>query len=263
MVNAKTVVLAFGMWLLLSSIGTSIIYMHGSGDEINFNYNYNYTTVSSNVSDEYYPAADNEYYSQTELYTSSPIPKDYYAKADEMSTDQETHTLKTLSQTLMDVKLPAYTEDSFMCGHASAYLEWYLEGAGFDTEIVDGKIHPSDVLHAWIIVKLPEGDVAVEAVYLCEDNYHPPGIIMDPAHKFKDYSTDYQEYLRYLKEYSTGEYILPKNFDDFMKNYIDGATYSNEDYYDSANIYNEYEDIYDATENLLGLDWWENKTLWQ
>ena len=226
MVNAKTVVLAFGMWLLLSSIGTSIIYMHGSGDEINFNYNYNYTTVSSNVSDEYYPAADNEYYSQTELYTSSPIPKDYYAKADEMSTDQETHTLKTLSQTLMDVKLPAYTEDSFMCGHASAYLEWYLEGAGFDTEIVDGKIHPSDVLHAWIIVKLPE-------------------------------------YLRYLKEYSTGEYILPKNFDDFMKNYIDGATYSNEDYYDSANIYNEYEDIYDATENLLGLDWWENKTLWQ
>ena len=189
--------------------------------------------------------------------------KDYYAKADEMSTDQETHTLKTLSQTLMDVKLPAYTEDSFMCGHASAYLEWYLEGAGFETEIVDGKIHPSDVLHAWTIVKLPEGDVAVEAVYLCEDNYHPPGIIMDPAHKFKDYSTDYQEYLRYLKEYSTGEYILPKNFDDFMKNYIDGATYSNEDYYDSINIYNEYEDIYDATENLLGLDWWENKTLWQ
>lgn len=191
-----------------------------------------------------------------------PIPKDYYSKADELVPDPQIHSIQALYDTLMNVKLPNYNRSSFRCSHAAAYLEWYLEGAGFNASIVYGLIPPQADLHAWVWVELPEGSVAIEATWLCEDNYHPPGIIIDPEHKFEKYSSYYRDYLDYLDKYGTGEYILPKDFNDFMENYMvkEGQfseDYIRERYYDYMGRYNDiYEDYESAYESIEGMDWW-------
>ncbi|MHC1636085.1 MAG: hypothetical protein ACXQTS_05640, partial [Candidatus Methanospirareceae archaeon] len=110
------------------------------------------------------------WWSETDNYSTLMIPRVYYSKADEMVPDPQIHSIKTLYYTLMTVKLPRYNISSFRCSHASEYLEWYLEGAGFDTYIVESE----ELDHAWVIVELPEdGRVAIEATALCEDIYQP------------------------------------------------------------------------------------------
>jgi hypothetical protein len=97
----------------------------------------------------------------------------YYSKADELP-DRQTHAGDTLYHTLMGIRLPKYNRSSFTCGHAAAYLEWYLEGAGFNASIACGDIKNES--HAWVIVELPEGRIAIEGTDFCEiseDIYGP------------------------------------------------------------------------------------------
>lgn len=102
------------------------------------------------------------------------LPEGYYATAKSYAPKVSKHDRETLTKILMNVKLPAYKRDVFDCSEASAYLEWYLEGAGFHTYIA----RSSSLTHAWVIVELDNHEqVAIEAVYLTENNYNPPGII--------------------------------------------------------------------------------------
>jgi len=102
------------------------------------------------------------------------LPEGYYATAKEYAPKVSKHDRETLTKILMSVKLPTYKRDKFDCTEASAYLEWYLEGAGFHTYIA----RSSSLTHAWVIVELDNRErVAIEAVFLTENNYKPPGII--------------------------------------------------------------------------------------
>jgi len=209
------------------------------------------------------------WWSETDNYSTLMIPRNYYSKADEMVPDPQIHSIKTLYDTLMPVKLPRYDINSFRCSHASAYLEWYLEGAGFDTYIVESE----ELDHAWVIVELPEeGRVAIEATALCEDTYQPPGIIISPEGKFEKYSMYYQSYLDYLNKYSAGDYILPSSFEDYLSNYLSPPrnkyTYflgflgeikvTSSDYYYGFD--NKFSDIYEAYSfynTIEGINWWD------
>ena len=76
--------------------------------------------------------------------------------------------------------------DIFDCSEASAYLEWALENAGFNAEIVVGDF-PSDPTlgrHAWVIVYTTDYKVAIEATTLTGKNKYAylslgrvPGVI--------------------------------------------------------------------------------------
>ncbi|RZN72317.1 MAG: hypothetical protein EF807_01575 [Candidatus Methanolliviera hydrocarbonicum] len=63
------------------------------------------------------------------------LPDDYYSVAEAYAPHPSRDDIKDLHDLLMHVKLPAYREGYFDCSEASAYLEWYLEGAGFDAYI--------------------------------------------------------------------------------------------------------------------------------
>ncbi|MCK4321072.1 hypothetical protein KAX08_00940, partial [candidate division WOR-3 bacterium] len=199
-----------------------------------------------------------------------PIPKNYYLKADELVPDPQIHSIQTLHDSLMTVKLPRYNVNSFRCSHASAYLEWYLEGAGFDAYMVESE----RLNHAWVIVELPDGKVAIETAAFCEDVYQPSGIIISPEGKYEKYSMYYQQYLDYLDKYSGGNYILPKDFDDFMNNYLEGdadkytyhlgyggniKTSSSEYYHDFDEKFATIEEAYSFYRTIGGIDWWNVK----
>jgi len=199
-----------------------------------------------------------------------PIPKNYYSKADELVPDPQIHSIQTLHDSLMTVKLPRYNVNSFKCSHTAAYLEWYLEGAGFDAYMVESE----RLNHAWVIVELPDGKVAIETAAFCEDAYQPPGIIISPEGKYEKYSMYYQQYLDYLDKYSGGNYILPKDFDDFMNNYLEGdvdkytyhlgyggniRTSSSEYYHDFDEKFATIEEAYSFYKTIDGIDWWNVK----
>lgn len=95
------------------------------------------------------------------------VPHSYY------STNvfkQYSNTWNDLSQFLTsEFRLPSdYEENIFDCSETSAYLEWALENAGFDANIVVGPF-PQDSTgdsHAWVIVNTTDYQVAVEAAGL-------------------------------------------------------------------------------------------------
>jgi hypothetical protein len=154
------------------------------------------------------------------------FPKNYYEVADGMYPDVKVRDIRTLYIILKNIKLPAYKEEYYDCSEASAQLEWILEGYGFKAYIAESpNPPPGDSLlnagHMWVIVELDNGDlVAIESTYLTKNHYHPPGIIMGNNRKYLEYSYLYQMYLDYLNKYSNGNYILPKNFDDFIGHYL-------------------------------------------
>ena len=199
------------------------------------------------------------------------IPKNYYETGNILIDDVKQPSIKSLYDVLMQIELPIYKEDEFMCGHASTYLEWYLEGSGFNTTIITGfnnptnntKIHPptqsfSLVEHAWIVVYLPKGKVAIESTYLCDgDNYLPPAIVIDKYRKYERYSFTYKEYEDYKRMYDSSKYIVPESFDEFVEDYyyLNITSLSNE-YYD---FYTGYDDIYECLDQCENMDWWNKQ----
>lgn len=209
-----------------------------------------------------------------DLENEGSVPKNYYETADKFVGDPKDKSIKSLYDILINLsKLPEYEEDEFMCGHASAYLEWYLEGAGFNTTIASGFNNPkinydaytypqvlplhglSSVLHSWVIVYLPEGKVAIESTYLCEgDNYLPPAIVIDKWRKYEIYSFTYKEYDDYKRTYDSSIYIVPESFDEFVEEYYCWNLSSlSSEYYDFVE---ESADIYEDAYYYEGVDWW-------
>jgi len=62
----------------------------------------------------------------------------------------------------------SYEPGVFDCSESSAYLEWALENAGFDTQIAVGPTpwDQNSGYHAWVIVNTKEHRVAIEATAL-------------------------------------------------------------------------------------------------
>jgi hypothetical protein len=69
---------------------------------------------------------------------------------------------------LNEFELPTgYVLNIFDCSESAAYLEWALENAGFDADIVTGKTPwNDDGYHAWVIVHNTDMTAAVEATVL-------------------------------------------------------------------------------------------------
>ena len=169
------------------------------------------------------------------------LPDDYYSVAEAYAPHPSRHGIKDLHDLLMHVKLPAYREGYFDCSEASAYLEWYLEGAGFRSYIAGSQrftVHKDhrEVSHSWVIVKLKDGrKVSIDPTLLTEGNYHPPAIIPDPEGRFMQYTFLYEDYKRWIWEknyYMTfsawlerWEEANPFAFDEFRAYYRYGRLY--------------------------------------
>lgn len=100
------------------------------------------------------------------------VPHSYY------STDAfslHSNTFEELNQFLLyEFRLPrGYEEHVFDCSESSAYLEWALESAGFDAEIVSGPTpwEPTSGYHAWVMVYCEGNRAAIEATWLTGKHY--------------------------------------------------------------------------------------------
>ena len=191
------------------------------------------------------------------------IPKGYYEIAERRAPKPQDADIASLALILQDLKLPSYEEGLFDCSEASAFLEWYLEGAGFSADLVSFKEH------MWLMVKLGEGEVAVDPTFLCRDNFHPPGIIADPEGEFARHTLLWREYLKYLQAHDPERYKLPRDFEDFVRNYykmgwdeeLIPAFQAWRKWYSYEN---RFADIYTAVKSgfaIEELDWWNVRPL--
>lgn len=148
------------------------------------------------------------------------VPHSYY------SSDMFKHYSNTwagLSRFLTsEFKLPRdYEENVFDCSESSAYLEWALENAGFDAELVIGD-YPEDPdlgRHAWVIVYTEDYKVAIEAtVFTGKSKYayirwgRVPGVVYGEDEMFpwwKNYYEGYDENFRNIyiaiRDFGTGQ----------------------------------------------------------
>lgn len=103
-----------------------------------------------------------------------------------------------------EFELPrGYKVNVFDCSESSAYLEWALEIAGFDTHIATGRTpwDPSSGYHAWVIVYTEEYKVAIEATALTGEYYlsyllagRIPGIIYSDDSLIPGWENYYEGY---------------------------------------------------------------------
>jgi hypothetical protein len=128
------------------------------------------------------------------------VPHSYY------STDAfelHSNTWEELEHFLTyEFRLPArYKEDVFDCSESSAYLEWALESAGFDAEIVVGPTpsDPTSGYHAWVIVHCGGYRAVIEATALTGKHYlgylywnRIPGVVYSKD-RFIDHWENYYE----------------------------------------------------------------------
>ena len=129
-----------------------------------------------------------------------------------MYSDPGVHDIRNLSTILNSTVLPVcYGRDSDD-SEASSYLEWYLEGHGFRTYIAR-----SDALNKmWVIVELDDGSrVAVEPMFLCAEDYSPPGIIDSPDGRFRNFSVTWKEYIKGEFEGSYSQFL--KRYEYYYK----------------------------------------------
>jgi hypothetical protein len=98
------------------------------------------------------------------LYES--LPDNYYSVA---AFESHPNTYEALCNFLLyDFALPrTYKLGVFDCSESAAYLEWALEIAGFDADIVVGPTPwDTESRHAWVIAHTEEYGVAIEATEL-------------------------------------------------------------------------------------------------
>jgi len=109
-------------------------------------------------------------YLQDLLNEYEKVPHAYYS----------TNLFKTYSNTYSDLsrflnsefELPrSYEKEVFDCSESAAYLEWALENAGFDAEIVVGPFpqDPESGFHAWVIAHTTDYKVAIDATNFNRD----------------------------------------------------------------------------------------------
>lgn len=135
------------------------------------------------------------------------VPHSYY------STDTFKHhenTWEELSRFLTsEFKLPRdYELNVFDCSESSAYLEWALENAGFNAELIVGTDPSGDTSgdHAWVIVHTTDYRVAIEATALTtKDRYawlswgRVPGVIYGEDTLIDEWENYYEGYDKSFK----------------------------------------------------------------
>lgn len=190
------------------------------------------------------------------------IPLGYYAKASEIYDSPPTHDIQALYSILMSdaCKMPDYKFDAFDCSNASARLEWVLEGHGFRTRLYMSDFPP----HMWVMAELDGGSwIAIESTLLTSSNYFPPGIIEGPNGEYREYSYLYQIYRDYIGGLDPEIYLLPKSYDDFLRNYLEKPIFNplaDLNYYSGDEFYDYLGDAVKGTGffyyPITEFDWW-------
>jgi cell division protein FtsB len=135
---------------------------------------------------------------QTILDEYEKVPHSYYSSGTFM---QHSNTYDDLCYFLtVGFKVPPYKLDIFDCSESAAYVEWALENAGFDAEIVTGTT-PWDTnsYHAWVIANTNEYQVAIEATWLTDKidssvTGRVPGIIYGEDDLIPEWNNYYEKY---------------------------------------------------------------------
>lgn len=107
------------------------------------------------------------------VYLYESVPHSYYSVD---AFPQQPNTWEALNEFLLyELRLPVryYRENEFDCSEASAYIEWALEDAGFDADIVVGPSpwNPTGGYHAWNMVYCEGERAAIEATWLTGKHY--------------------------------------------------------------------------------------------
>lgn len=181
------------------------------------------------------------------LETQSVLPPNYYENAKayvaqnyEIPVEKDIGGLVSF---LDQIEFREYQEDVFDCSETSSMLEWLLEGAGFSASLATNSSleSVSFMPHTWVLVTLDTGDVvAVEATYLTQNNYAPPGIIESPDGRFREHSYKYRMFLEWKKEYPPSLYSYDPNitFEEWQKEYlIEFNLFFSVSYYSPAEVY--------------------------
>jgi hypothetical protein len=95
------------------------------------------------------------------------VPHDYYSSG---VFGYHSNTYTELCD-FLDHEFPpirSYQQNVFDCSESSAYVEWALQNAGFDTQIAVGRTpwDQNSGYHAWLIVNTKDHRVAIEATAL-------------------------------------------------------------------------------------------------
>lgn len=130
------------------------------------------------------------------------VPHSYYSTN---MFKHHTNTWDELSRFLTsEFKLPRdYELNVFDCSESSAYVEWALENAGFNAEIVVGHTpwDPTSGRHAWVIAYTTDYQVAIEATALTgEYNWaylfmgRVPGVVYGEDELIRGWENYYEGY---------------------------------------------------------------------
>ena len=192
--RAATIVLIALLVVLGVYSGINIANMRSQLDRLESNYaqlqtNYNslqsmYGTLNDNYEslEEYYEALQQSFtelqfsYNQLEVENANlrtllqqyeQVPHNYY---DSTAFAYHSNTYAELCDFLDHEfgSTRSYEPNVFDCSESSAYLEWALENAGFDTQIAVGPTpwDQNSGYHAWVIVNTKDQRVAIEATAL-------------------------------------------------------------------------------------------------
>lgn len=135
------------------------------------------------------------------------VAKDYVPREYELP---ENKNIEGLVKFLDQIEMPPPESGSFTVTNSTVMLEWLLEGAGFDTEIVfdegekikEGKYQPAEWsgYYSWVIVNIENREIAIESKlltleawvdegrYAYKYSYEPPGIVETRENYFRESS---------------------------------------------------------------------------
>jgi hypothetical protein len=128
------------------------------------------------------------------------VPQSYYSSG---TFYQHPNTYEELSKFLtVEFVLPKYYKiNVFDCSESAAYLEWALENAGFDAEILTGPTpwDTSSGYHAWVMAYTTDYRVAIEATWLTNEVDFTlfdriPGVVYEGDGIISEWSNYYHGY---------------------------------------------------------------------
>ena len=102
--------------------------------------------------------------------TKTPIPEPYYTTPRNPDLVSADLVDLLINHTTMPHE---YERDVFDCTEGAAYLEWYLENHGYDTDIVHGVRTPWG-FHAIVVVHLKDRDEGIIDAFTPSFYYGPP-----------------------------------------------------------------------------------------
>ena len=169
----------------------------------------------------------------------------YYAVAENYVPEAynlpENKDIEGLVDFLNQIEMPPYQSGNFSSSHSSVMLEWLLEGAGFDTEIVvnEPEVISDEIFQIgeeesgdiWVLVNVENREIAIESVLLGSQSwvgqsesykrrvyYEPPGIVETSDNYFRKNSIQLPEFTDTYSAYYYWEgYKRYKSAEEFQK----------------------------------------------